>query len=123
MKRFLILICLLFACHLLFAEEILYQKQHKNFDSIDVVALVKSADDWYYISIVIAEDVDAIEKYMIYDTNLESIQDLLFNFEKEKTYKERIKAMEKAETLVFIKEETGINEGHILRTRHYWYMK
>ena len=123
MKRFLILICLLFACNLLFAEEVLYQKQHKNYDSIDVVALIKSADDWYYISIVIAEDVDAIEKYMIYDTNLESIQDLLFNLEKEKNYKERIKAMEKAETLVFIKEETGIKEGHILRTRHYWYMK
>ena len=123
MKRFIVLTCLLLACNLLFAEEILYQKQHKNFDSIDVVALVKSADDWYYISIVIAEDVDAIEKYMIYDTSLESIQDLLFNFEKEKRYKERIKAMEKAETLVFIKEETGIKEGHILRTRHYWYMK
>ena len=122
MKK-LFFICLLLACNLLFAEEILYQKQHKNFDSIDVVALVKSADDWYYISIVIAEDVDAIEKYMIYDTSLESIQDLLFNFEKEKRYKERIKAMEKAETLVFIKEETGIKEGHILRTRHYWYMK
>ena len=123
MKRFLILICLLLAGHLLFAEEVLYQKQHKNFDSIDVVALVKSADDWYYISIVIAEDVDAIEKYVIYDTSLERIQDLLFNFEKEKTYKERIKAMEKAETLTFIKEETNIQEGHIVRTKHYWYVK
>ena len=123
MKRFILVLVTLLLCSGLFAEEILYQKQHKNFDSIDVVSLVKSADDWYYISIVIAEDVDAIEKYMIYDTSLESIQDLLFNFEKEKTYKERIKAMEKAETLVFIKEETGIKEGHILRTRHYWYMK
>lgn len=123
MKRFIVLICLSFACHLLFAEEVLYQKQHKNFDSIDVVALVKSEDDWYYISIVIAEDVDAIEKYMIYDTNLESIQDLLFNFEKEKTYKQRIKNMEKVETLLFIKEETGIQEGHILRTKHYLYVK
>jgi hypothetical protein len=123
MKRFILVLVLILSASGLFSEEILYQKQHKNFDSIDVVALVKSADDWYYISIVIAEDVDAIEKYMIYDTSLESIQDLLFNFEKEKTYKERIKAMEKAETLVFIKEETGIQEGHILRTRHYWYMK
>lgn len=123
MKRFILVLVALLLCSGLFAEEVLYQKQHKNFDSIDVVALVKSADDWYYISIVIAEDVDAIEKYMIYDTSLESIQDLLFNFEKEKTYKERIKAMEKAETLVFIKEETGIKEGNILRTRHYWYMK
>ena len=123
MKRFILVLVLILFASGLFAEEVLYQKQHKNFDSIDVVALVKSADDWYYISIVIAEDVDAIEKYMIYDTSLESIQDLLFNFEKEKTYKERIKAMEKAETLVFIKEETGIKEGNILRTRHYWYMK
>ena len=123
MKKSFILICLLFACHLLFAEEVLYQKQHKNFDSIDVVALVKSADDWYYISIVIAEDVDAIEKYVIYDTSLERIQDLLFNFEKEKNYKERIKSMENVETLVFIKEETNIQEGHIVRTKHYWYMK
>lgn len=122
MKK-LFFICLLFACNLLFAEEVLYQKQHKNYDSIDVVALIKSADDWYYISIVIAEDVDAIEKYMIYDTNLESIQDLLFNFEKEKNYKERIKSMENVETLIFIKEETGIQEGHIVRTKHYWYIK
>ena len=123
MKKSFILICLLFACHLLFAEEVLYQKQHKNLDSIDVVALVKSEEDWYFISIVIAEDVDAIEKYMIYDTSLERIQDLLFNFEKEKNYKERIKSMENVETLVFIKEETNIQEGHIVRTKHYWYMK
>ena len=123
MKRFLILICLLFACNLLFAEEILYQKQHKNFDSIDTVALIKSAEDWYCISIVIAEDVDAIEKYMIYDTSLERIQDLLFLFEKEKTYKNRISRMEKVETLDFLKEETKILEGHIVRIKHYMYMK
>lgn len=123
MKRFIFVLVLILSVSGLFAEEVLYQKQHKNFDSIDVVALVKSADDWYYISIVIAEDVDAIEKYVIYDTSLESIQDLLFNFEKEKEYKQRIKAMEKAETLAFIKEETNIQEGHIVRTRHYWYVK
>lgn len=90
---------------------------------MDVVTLVKSADDWYFMSIVIAEDVDAIDKYMIYDTSLDSIQDLLFQFEKEKEYKDRIKAMEKVETLIFIKEETSIQEGHILKTKHYWYMK
>ena len=123
MKKLFIVLIVLLSASGLFAEEVLYQKQHKYLDSIDVVALVKSAEDWYYISIVIAEDVDAIEKYMIYDTSLESIQDLLFLFEKEKAYKDRIKDMEKAETLVFIKEETGIKEGHILRTRHYWYMK
>ena len=123
MRRFIFVLVLVLSTSGLFAEEVLYQKQHKYLDSIDVVALVKSAEDWYYISIVIAEDVDAIEKYMIYDTSLESIQDLLFLFEKEKAYKDRIKDMEKAETLVFIKEETGIKEGHILRTRHYWYMK
>lgn len=123
MKRFILVLILILSASGLFAEEVLYQKQHKNFDSIDVVALVKSADDWYYISIVIAEDVDAIEKYMIYDTSLESIQDLLFNFEKEKNYKERIKSMENVETLVFIKEETNIQKGHIVRTKHYWYIK
>ena len=123
MRKAVLFLILILSTSGLFAEEILYQKQHKNFDSIDVVTLVKSADDWYYISIVIAEDVDTIEKYMIYDTSLERIQDLLFLFEKEKTYKERIKAMEKAETLIFLKEETGIKEGHILKTRHYWYMK
>lgn len=90
---------------------------------MDVVALLKMAEDWYCINIVIAEDVDAIEKYAIYDTQLESIQDLLFMFEKEKTYKQRIKNMEKAETLLFIKEETGIQEGHILKTKHYLYVK
>lgn len=123
MKRFIVLICLLFACHLLFAEEVLYQKQHKNLDSIDVVTLIKSADDWFCISIVIAEDEDAIEKFFIYDSSLERIQDLLFLFEKEKQYKERIGRMEKAETLLFLKEETEIKEGHIIRTKHYMYMK
>lgn len=123
MKRFILVLVALLLCSGLFADEVLYQKQHNNYDSMDVVALVKSADDWYFISIVIAENADAIEKYMIYDTSLESIQDLLFNFEKEKEYKQRIKAMEKAETLAFIKEETNIQEGHIVRTRHYWYVK
>lgn len=123
MKRFILVLVLILSASGLFADEVLYQKQHKNFDSMDVVTLIKSADDWYYISIVIAEDVDAIEKYMIYDTSLESIQDLLFNFEKEKNYKERIKSMENVETLIFIKEETSIQEGHIVRTKHYWYIK
>ena len=124
MKRFIVLTCLLLACNLLFAEnEVLYQKQHKDFDSITIVTLIKSADDWYWLSFVIAENKDAVEKYMIYDTSLESIQDLLFNFEKEKDYKNRIKAMEKAETLVFIKEETGINNSIIVKTKHYWYVK
>ena len=123
MKRFLIVLIVLLSASGLFADEVLYQKQHKNFDSMDVVALLKMAEDWYCINIVIAEDVDAIEKYAIYDTQLESIQDLLFMFEKEKTYKQRIKNMEKAETLLFIKEETGIQEGHILKTKHYLYVK
>ena len=123
MKRFILVLILVLSASGLFAEEILYQKQHKYFDSMDVVTLVKSADDWYFMSIVIAEDVDAIDKYMIYDTSLDSIQDLLFQFEKEKEYKDRIKAMEKVETLIFIKEETSIQEGHILKTKHYWYMK
>lgn len=125
MKRFILALILLLSVSGLFADEVLYQKQHKNFNSIDVVTLLKSSkeDNWYYISIVIAEDVDVIEKYMIYDINLESIQDLLFQFEKEKEYKTRIKNMEKAETLVFIQEETSIQEGHILKTRHYWYFK
>jgi hypothetical protein len=123
MKRFLIVLIVLLSASGLFADEVLYQKQHKNFDSMDVVALLKMAEDWYCINIVIAEDVDAIEKYAIYDTQLESIQDLLFMFEKEKAYKQRIKNMEKAETLLFIKEETGIQEGHILKTKHYLYVK
>ena len=123
MKRFLVALIVLLSASGLFADEVLYQKQHKNFDSMDVVALLKMAEDWYCINIVIAEDVDAIEKYAIYDTQLESIQDLLFMFEKEKTYKQRIKNMEKAETLLFIKEETGIQEGHILKTKHYLYVK
>jgi len=123
MKKSILLLILFLSASGLFAEDILYQKQHKNIDSIDVVTLIKSTEDWYYISIVIAEDVDAIEKYMIYDTTLESIQDLLFLFEKEKNYKTRITNMEKAETLTFIKEDTSIQEGHILKTKHYWYLK
>ena len=123
MKKLFIALVVLLSASGLFADEVLYQKQHKNFDSMDVVALLKMAEDWYCINIVIAEDVDAIEKYTIYDTQLESIQDLLFMFEKEKTYKQRIKNMEKAETLLFIKEETGIQEGHILKTKHYLYVK
>ena len=123
MKKLFIALVVLLSASGLFADEVLYQKQHKNFDSMDVVALLKMAEDWYCINIVIAEDVDAIEKYAIYDTQLESIQDLLFMFEKEKTYKQRIKNMEKAETLLFIKEETGIQEGHILKTKHYLYVK
>ena len=82
MKKLFIALIVLLSASGLFAEVVLYQKQHKNFDSIDVVALVKSADDWYYISIVIAEDVDAIEKYVIYDTSLERIQDLILKKKK-----------------------------------------
>lgn len=123
MKRFLLVLLLVLSAYGLFAEEILYQKRHNNFDSMDVVTLIKMSEEWYCINIVIAEDVDAIEKYSIYDTNLESIQDLLFLFEKEKTYKTRIQNMEKKETLLFVKEETDIQEGHIVRTRHYMYAK
>lgn len=108
---------------MLYAEEILYQKQHKTFDGIYVVSLIQDAEDWYYINITIAEDTDAIEKYLIYDKDFESIQDLLFLFEKEKSYRERINGMEKAETLIFLKEKTGIEQGYIVRTKHYLYMK
>ena len=60
MKKLFIALVVLLSASGLFADEVLYQKQHKYFDSMDVVSLIKDEDDYYYISIVIAEDVDAI---------------------------------------------------------------
>ncbi len=124
MKRIILVILLVLFASGLFAEvEAIYQKQHKNINSIDVVTLAKQEENWYFISIIIAENNDAIDKYMIYDESLERLQDLLFQFEKEKEYKERIKAMEKAETLLFLEEKTSIQDNHIIKTKHYLYVK
>ena len=124
MKRFVILICLLFACNLLFAEdEIIYQQQHKSFNDITVVTLAKSAEDWYFISILIAENKSAVDKYIIYHTKIEPLQDLLFKFEKDNYYVERIEKMEKEESLIFLKESTSVIENIVMHTKNYLYLE
>jgi hypothetical protein len=124
MKRFIVLTCLLLACNLLFAEEeILYQKQHNNLYNLTVVTFVKSAEDWYYISIIIAENTDAVDKYVIYHTKQDVLQALLFQFEKDNYYKERIEKMNDNESLLFLKENTDIKENVIFNTKSYLYLK
>ena len=123
MKKLFILILLTLVSFNLFAGEVLYQKQHKDFDSITVVSFIKSDDNWYLITIVYADNKDAVNRYMIYNENKEVMQDLLFSFEKQKDYVNQIEKMEKNNSLVFIKEDTGIQDNIILYTKHYMYMK
>lgn len=123
MKKLFILILLTFVIFNLFAGEVLYQKQHKDFDSITVVSFIKSEDNWYLITIVYADNKDAVNRYMIYNEDKEVMQDLLFSFEKQKDYVNQIEKMEKNNSLVFLKEDTGIQDNIILYTKHYMYMK
>ena len=124
MKRLFILVCLLFVCNLLFAEnEVLYQKQHKSLYDLTVVTLVKSSEDWYFITILIAENTDAVDKYIIYHSKKDVLQSLLFQFEKDNYYKERIEKMEKEESLMLFKEEPEIQNNVIFYTKHYLYIK
>ena len=108
MKKLFLFILLTFVSFSLFAGELLYQKQHKDFDSITVVSFIKSEDDWYLITIVYADNKDAVNRYMIYNENKDVMQELLFSFEKQKDYLRQIEKMEKDNTIVFLKEETGI---------------
>lgn len=121
-KAIVFFIFVLFTFSMFAEKEVLYQKQHKSYDNITVVSLIKEAEDWYYIVFVIAENKDAVERYMIYDTSLKSIQDLLFLFEKEKDYKYRIQEMEQKNSLLCIHEDTSIVEGILMKTKSYCHM-
>jgi len=125
MKRFVFTVLLLLLCYSgLVAEETLYQKSYNNFDNITAIALVEKEKDWYFISIITTQkDTSVVYKYNIYDSDKNRIQDLLFLFEKEKDYLNRIESMDKSETLSFLKEETDIKENLLLKTKHYLYTK
>lgn len=123
MKRFIFLLLFVFCMSGLFAEDnVLYQKVHTIYDRGYVVALVQS-DDFYYISIVTSDNTDIADRYLIYDNNLEHIRDLLFLFEKEKDYINRINTMAKVETLLYLKQETSIKDNAIINTSYYMYVK
>lgn len=124
MKRFILVLVALLLCSGLFAEnEILYQKQHKNIYDLTVVTLVKSSEDWYFITILIAENTDAVDKYIIYHSKKDVLQSLLFQFEKDNNYRERIEKMEKEESLMLFKEEPEIRDNVIFYSKHYLYIK
>lgn len=124
MKRLILVLIVLLLCSGLFAEdEIIYQQQHRSFNDITVVTLAKSAEDWYFISILITENKSAVDKYCIYHTKKEPLQDLLFKFEKDNYYVERIEKMEKEESLIFLKESTSVIENIVMHTKNYFYLE
>lgn len=124
MKKLFLIFLLLFVSFGLFAEEeILYQKQHKSIFDLTIVTFIKSAEDWYYISIIVAEDTDAVDKYVIYHTKKDVLQTLLFQFEKDNDYTDRIEKMEKEGSLLFLKENTSIQNNIIMNTKNYLYFK
>lgn len=124
MKRFILVLITLLLCSGLFAEdEIIYQQQHRTFNDLTVVTLAKSAEDWYFISILITENKSAVDKYCIYNTKKEPLQDLLFKFEKDNYYVERIEKMEKEESLIFLKESTSVIENIVMHTKNYFYLE
>lgn len=121
MRKAILFLILILSASGLFAEEILYQKTHKNFNDITVVSLVEQEKDWYFIGIVIAENQDAVDKYLIYHTDKNVLQPLLFQFEKDNYYVERIEKMEKEEQLIQVKESTDIQNNIIFNTKTYLY--